>query len=206
MKRLLREDQVEFMIGTMRLRKFQMKHMIYSMVAACLLAMPALGQQAGGKKVNPLVDGKLMYVGHMPQDLDSWIVADLRTWGKYKPTRDSEGVDLMMEAHKPQTRLEYEMRNGVPQPKSRERQRGPKGRMFTIVVTDWVTGDRVWEADILDKKAKKGRRETTTGSRSEIYARGLSGQQLAQAILRALRSYVDHLASQPGAGAGGPSH
>ncbi|HVA01389.1 MAG TPA: hypothetical protein VMV34_07015 [Terriglobia bacterium] len=182
-------------------RGFEIKVAAFSIVAICALALPALAQQPSPQESNPLIDGKLMYVGRMPENIDSWIVADLRTWGKYKPTRDSEGVDLVMEAQKPETRMEYEMKHGVPQPKSVDKRRGPKRIMFTIVVTDWVTGRRVWEADILDRKEKNGRRETTTGSRSEVYARGLSTQQLAEAILRALRSYVMHLAPEPGAAA-----
>jgi hypothetical protein len=106
-----------------------------------------------------------------------------------------------MEALKPETRMEFEMKHGVPQPKSVEKRRGPKRIMYTIVVTDWVTGRRVWEAYILDRKEKNGRRETNTGSRSEVYAKGLSSQQLAEAILRALRSYVEQLAPKPAAAA-----
>lgn len=175
-----------------------MKAVAYGVIGICLLALPAVGQHPTQEKSNPLVDGKLMYVGRMPENIDSWIVVDLRSWGKYKPTRDSEGVDLVMEAEKPETRLEYEMRQGVPQPKRVERRYGDKGVMFKIIVTDWVTGRPVWQADILDKKQKKGRRETTVGSHSEIYAKGLSAQELAEEILRTLRSYVEHLSSEQG--------
>src|SRR5512146_3485890 len=114
------------MIGTMRHQGFGMKGLATGVVAMCLLAWPTLAQQPGSQEQNPLIDGKLMYVGRMPQNIDSWIVAGLRTWGKFKPTRDSEGVDLVMEAHKPETRMEYEMKHGVPQPKSERKRHGPK--------------------------------------------------------------------------------
>jgi len=181
-----------------------MKAVVYSAIMLCLLAVPALGQHPAQEKPNPLIGGKLMYVGRMPENLDAWIVVDLRTWGKYKPTRDSEGVDLVMEAHKPETSVEYEMRRGIPQPKRVEKRRGYKPVMFSIIVTDWVTGQPVWQADILDRKQKKGQRETTAGSHSEIYAKGFSTQELAEEILRTLRSYVNQLPSEKGT-AGGPT-
>ncbi len=165
-------------------------------LALFFLATPAIGQGLAQER-NPLIDGKLMYVGWMPDNLDSWIVVDLRAWGKYKPTRDAEGVDLVMEAQKPERRTEFQMRHGIPQPKQVERRRGRI--MFSIVVANWVTRKTVWQADILDKKPQKGRREATTGSRSEIYAKGFSTQELAEEILRTLRSYVDHLSSEGGA-------
>ncbi|MCL5005850.1 MAG: hypothetical protein M1404_04895 [Acidobacteria bacterium] len=177
-----------------------MKTIVYSVITLFLLVPPALGQQQPTRNVpNPLIDGKLMYVGRMPENLDSWIVVDLRSWGKYKPTRDPEGVDLVMEAEEPERSVEYEMRQGVPQPRRVERRREDRGVMFRIVVADWVTRRPVWQADILDKKPKKGHREITKGTHSEIYARGLSNQELAEEILRTLRSYVDYLSSENGA-------
>lgn len=178
-----------------------MKAIAYSLAAICLVAVTAPGQQHAPERPNPLVDGKLMFVGRMPENLDSWIVAGLRSWGKYKPTRDPEGVGLEMRAYQPQRRTEYEMRQGIPQPKKTGKRDRDRRAMFSIVVTDWVTGKPVWDADILDRKQKKGRRETSTGSHSEIYARGLSPQALAQEILRTLRAYVTKL-SEAGAAAG----
>lgn len=171
-----------------------MKGVAYISIALLLVAAPAFGQHPAQENPHPLVDGKLMYVGHMPENLDGWIVTDLRAWGKYKPTRDAEGVDLVMEAEVPEKRVEYEMRQGTPQPRRVEKKHGPKHLMFSIVVGDWVTRRVVWQADILDRKPKNDRRQTTTGSHSEIYAKGLSTQQLAEEILRTLRAYVDQLA------------
>jgi len=174
-----------------------MKAVLYSLLSLCLLANPVFGQQKTGGEQNPLIDGKLMYVGRMPQNLDSWIVHDLQSWGKYKPTRDSEGVDLVMKAYEPETRIQYRMRRGIPQPKEVKKKGERKNIMFSITVTDWVTGRQVWQADVLDRKPKRD--EVMAPSEdTAISARGLSNQQLAQAITRELRRYADHLASRPG--------
>lgn len=174
-----------------------MKVALYSLLSLCLLAAPAVGQQKKQDKQDPLVNGKLMFVGKMPDNLDAWIVHDLGSWGKYKPTREIEGVDLAMKAYEPETRTQYKMRRGIPQPREVRKDRDRKHVMFSIVVTDWVTGDQVWQADITDRKPKRNA-ETTPDEDAEIGARGLSTQQIAQAVIRGLRRYVDHLASRPG--------
>jgi hypothetical protein len=174
-----------------------MKGVLYSLLSLCLFVAPALGQQKTEGKQDPLIDGKLMYVGPMPQNLDGWIVHDLSAWGKYKPTREIEGVDLVMKAYEPERRTRYKMRNGVPQPSKNPERRNHKSVMFSISVADWVTGRRVWQAEVLDRKLK--RNEFATPSEDAVIpARGLSTQQLAQAITRELRRYVDHLSSQTG--------
>lgn len=173
-----------------------MKTILYGLLSLFVLGAPAMGQQKSGGKQNPLVEGKLMYVGRMPENIDSWIIYDLKAWGKYKPTRDSEGVDLVMRAYKPETRTEYEMHRGIPQPRQVRKRRDHKPVMFSIGVTDWVTGHLVWQAEVLDRKPKRNP-DVTPSEDAEIRARGLSSQQLAQEIVRVFRSYVDHLASQP---------
>jgi hypothetical protein len=175
----------------------EMKVVLYSLLSLCLLVAPMTGQQKNQEKQNPLVDGKLMYVGRMPDNLDAWIVNDLGTWGRYKPTRQIEGVALVMKAYEPETKIQYEMRRGIPHPKEVRKDRERKHVMFSIAVTDWVTGHQVWQADIVNRKPK--RNETATpGEDVEISAKGLSTQQIAQAVTRELRRYVDHLASQSG--------
>ena len=174
-----------------------MKVVLNSLLSLCLLVAPALGQQKAEGKQNPLIDGKLMYVGSMPQNLDGWIVHDLDAWGKYKPTREIEGVDLVMKAYEPETKVQYEMHRGIPQPKKVQEKGDHKSVMFSISVTDWVTGRLVWQAEVVDRKPKRNQ-SVTPSEDAEIRARGLSTQQLAQAITRELRRYVDHLASQPG--------
>ncbi len=174
-----------------------MKPVLCSLFSLCLLVAPVFGQQKAQGKENPLVDGKLMYVGKMPESIDNWIIYDLKTWGKYKPTQEIEGVDLVMRAFEPERRTRFEMRNGIPQPSRRPEGRGNKSVMFTISVTDWVTGRLVWQAEVVDKKPKRNK-DVTPSRDAEIRVRGLSTQQVAQAITRDLRRYVDHLSSQSG--------
>jgi hypothetical protein len=180
-----------------KLEGTEMRVAFWGLLSLYLLVTPAMGQQRAREKQNPLVDGKLMYVGRMPNNLDAWIVNDLGAWGRFKPTRQIEGVDLVMKAYEPETKVQYEMRKGIPHPKEVRKNRDRKHVMFSIVVTDWVTGHQVWQADILNRKPKRNE-ETTLGEDAKINARGLSTQQIAQAIIRELRRYVDHLGSQPG--------
>lgn len=174
-----------------------MKVVLYSLFSLCLLVTPALGQQKIEGTHNPLINGKLMYVGRMPNNVDKWIIYDLRTWGKYKPTRQIEGVDLVMKAYKPETKTQYEMRRGIPQPKEVRKHPDRRHVMFTIGITNWITGRLVWQAEVLDRKPKRDEDAAPTND-ARIRARGLSSQQLAQAITRELRRYVDGQGSKPG--------
>jgi hypothetical protein len=175
-----------------------MRVVLYSLLSLCLLAAPVMGQQKSQERQNPLVDGKLMYVAPMPQNLDAWIVNGLSTWGKYKPTRQIEGVDLVMKAYEPEKKIQYKMRRGIPQPKEVHKDRDRKHVMFSIIVDDWVTGRQAWKADVLNRKPKRNE-DMAPSEDAIISARGLSSQQLAQAIMRELRRYVDHLGSQSSA-------
>jgi hypothetical protein len=174
-----------------------MKFARYCLLSLCLLSAPVMGQQKSQGSQSPLIEGKLMYVGKMPQNIDAWIVNDLSVWGRYKPTRQIEGVDLAMKAYEPETEVQYKMRKGIPQPKEVRKDPKRKHVMFSIIVDDWVTGHQVWQADIMDRKPKRDE-NTAPSDDAEINARGLSSQQIAQAITRELRRYVDHLGSRPG--------
>lgn len=172
-----------------------MKVALYSLLSLCLLSAPVWGQQKAGGKQNPLVDGKLMYVGHMPDNIDAWVIHDLKVWGKYKPTREIEGVALVMKAYEPERKTQYEMRRGIPQPRSVPKDRRHEHIMFSIGVNDWVTGRLVWQAEVVNRKPK--RKDFPPPSEdAEIRARGLNTEQIAQAITRELRRYVDHLAAK----------
>lgn len=175
-----------------------MKLARYYLLSLCLLSAPLMGQQSNQGTQNPLVGGKLMYVGKMPENLDGWIVNDLSAWGKYKPTRQIEGVDLVMKAYEPETEVQYKLRRGIPHPKEVPKDRRQKHVMFSIIVDDWVSGQQVWKADLMDQKAKRDENAAPSAD-AAINAGGLSSQQIAQAITRELRRYVDHLSAQPGA-------
>jgi hypothetical protein len=174
-----------------------MKAVPCGLLSLCLLAAPVFGRQKVQGKQSPLNDGKLMYVGRMPENLDAWIINDLSAWGKYKPTRDSEGVDLVVKSYQPETSIQYEMHQGIPQPREVRKKHDHEPVMFSIGVTDWVTGRLVWQAEVLDRKPKRNEVAAPSGH-AVIRGKGLSTQQLAQVVTRELRRYVDHLASQPG--------
>jgi hypothetical protein len=160
------------------------------------------GQQAAPKKVNELVAAKMIYVAPMPDNLDQWIMDFLRRWGKYKVTNNSEGVDLVLKAVQPgEKATEWEMREGVPQPKGegsrfpapiprRERKHVP---VVSIDVIDWVTNQRIWHAEILNRKQKQDEPNPPAGPETTIFARGMTGDQIAMRVTRALQAYVAEL-------------
>ncbi len=163
-------------------------------IAACgLLAAQETPKAAAAN--NRLVTGKLMYVGQMPEGLANWIMQDLKDWGRYKPTVNSEGVDLVMKSYTPRKYTQYKEHHGIPMPKEIHRKKGhEKPPVATIVVTNWITGDPLWSADIVDRKPKKDEDDAKPGDSVKIYARGMSNEELASRITDALRAYVEHLA------------
>ncbi len=86
-------------------------------LVACMVWTTTSAQDTAPNKPNRLLTGKLIYVASMPQNLDQWIVEDLRVWGKYKLTGEPEGVDLMIQPEIPERSTELEMRGGVPRPR-----------------------------------------------------------------------------------------
>jgi hypothetical protein len=166
----------------------------------------ALGQQAPAEKPNELVVGKLIYVASMPNGLDQWIIDSLRRWGKYKVTSNAEGVDLVIQAVNSQKELRLETRAGTAQPKGADRPHLPGSKSksdelppLSISVTDWVTSQTVWQADILDRKQKKDETAPAAGPLTKIYARSMTSDQLAQKVVAKLREYEEGLEkSAPG--------
>jgi hypothetical protein len=150
--------------------------------------VPSAAQQAPTR----LVTGKLVYVDSMPDNLDRWIMDDLRGWGKYKVTANPEGVDLVFRAEVPEESQRYTLRRGVPQPK-REKERAERA----IEVVDWVTTKVLWKAVILDKKPKSGEAEPPDGPQTTIFARGLKPDEIATKLMGRLRRYVEQLAPEP---------
>ncbi len=164
-----------------------------------LAALPAAAEQASAKKPSKLVEGKLVYVAPMPGNLDQWILDNLRRWGKYRVTGDPEGVDLVIEVNAPERETQYDMRGGIPRPRRDDGKSPRPGRepaepgAISVTVTDWVTRETLWHADLLNRKQKKDEADPPAGPHAKIFARGLTPDQLALKITTKLREYVSGL-------------
>ena len=150
-------------------------------------------QPAPAAPANRLVTGKLIYVEPMPSGLDRWLQQDLADWGRYKVTSNSEGVDLEIGAVIPERQPQYRQRNGVPLPK---KERRDEPQETSIDVVDWVSGERLWSAALVDKKVEHDAAPPPPGPRLEIRVRGMSADQLALKITHELRRYVEQLETQ----------
>jgi hypothetical protein len=137
-----------------------------------------------------LLTGKLIYVAHMPNDLDRWVVEDLQAWHRYHVSTDPEGVDLEMESNARPENTHFVWRNGLPkkQPPNRK-----QPQVLSVTVVDWVTKAWLWRAEILDAKQKRDEPPPPLGPRTKIYARGMTPDQLAATITRRFREYVEQL-------------
>ena len=65
--------------------------------------------------------------------------------------------------------------------------------MISINVVDWVTGERVWNAEVLNRKQKKDEPDPPAGPETKIFARGMTADQLAMKVARTLQAYVAQL-------------
>lgn len=169
---------------------------ILLIVAATLApSEPRAGSpQSSAAQSNRLVTGKLIYVAPMPNGLDKWLQQDLQDWGRYRVTSNPEGVDLQIEAVIPEKEPRYKQRNGVPLPKG-----DPKGKPqeTSIDVVDWISGERLWTAALLDKKVDQNQPQPAPGPKLEIRAHGMTSDQLALKITGELRRYVSQLEASP---------
>jgi hypothetical protein len=145
------------------------------------------------KSANKLLAGKIIYVAPMPGQLDQWIIQDLRAWGKYQVSGNSEGVDLVLEAQTPPKRPQYTQSEHIPM--RRPKNRGP--RVLSLTVVNWVTGDRLWEAKVLNRSRKKDENHPA-GPETEIDARNMKPDQVAERCVTLLREYVDRLEAKDG--------
>jgi hypothetical protein len=171
-------------------------------VGTCALA---LGQQAPAEKPNELVAGKLIYVAPMSDGLDRWLIDFLRRWGKYKVTSNPEGVDLVIQAENPEKELRLETRAGTAEPSGSGRPPLPLPKRkhdelpaISISVTAWVTGQPVWQADILKRNQKKNEAAPPAGPQTKIFAHGMTSDQLAQKVIAMLRRYEEGLEKPAG--------
>jgi len=149
--------------------------------------LPAQNTQASPPAQTRLLTARIAYVAHMPDNLDQWLIEDLKAWGKYEITENSQGVDLVIQAKKPQKKPHYVLRNGRVQP--RQTKTPP---VLSVTVVDWVTGAKLWQANILDETPKKNQ-SLSAGPEAEIYARHMTPDQIAQRCATLLRIYVQHL-------------
>lgn len=142
-----------------------------------------------------LVTAKTIYVEPMPDHLDQWIIQDLHAWGKYNISGNSQGVDLVVNARKPEKDL-YTSRGIVPGTR-----RPPKTPpVLSLTIVDWVTGARLWRVDLLNKGPQKGQSPPPPGPRTEIDVRHLKPDQIAERCTNLLRHYVGNLEQTPAAG------
>ena len=161
---------------------------------------PAMFGQATAKTPpNRLLVGKLLYVAPMEGGMDGWLIEDLRQWGKYKVTGNSEGVDLVLKSYKPEKDMEWENRAGVPVPKGEGKRRKGELPAVSFAVIDWVTGEPLWQTEVLNHKQKKDEPDPPAGPRTQIFARDLTPDQIAQRVTTKLRQYVAELEKQEGA-------
>jgi hypothetical protein len=179
----------------------EMQSILWSSVGLVVVGICALalGQQAPAEKPNQLVVGKVIYVESMPDGLDQWIIDFLRRWGKYKVTSNPEGVDLVIQANNPEKELRLENRAGTAQPRGADRPPLPIHRgkhelpANSISVINWVTSQPVWNADILNRNQKKDEATPPAGPQTQIFARDMTSDQLAQKVVAKLREYEEAL-------------
>ena len=137
---------------------------------------------------NRLLTARIAYVAPMPDNLDQWLMEDLKAWGKYQITGNPQGVDLMIRAKKPEAEPHYVFRNGRVQPRQTN-----KPPVLSVTAVDWVTGAKLWQANVLNESPKKNI-SSPPGPETDIYARHMKPDQIAQRCATLLRLYVQHLA------------
>ncbi len=152
-------------------------------------SMQAQSAQTSTPAANRLVTARIAYIAPMPDNLDQWLIEDLKAWGKYKITENPQGVDLVIRAKKSGENRPYVIRNGQVQ-----RRPAKKPQVLAITVVDWVTGAQLWQANIRDESPKKNSR-TPPGPETDIYARHMTPDQIAQHCATQLREYVQGLES-----------
>ncbi|MGH9358924.1 MAG: hypothetical protein ACRD22_04275 [Terriglobia bacterium] len=158
-------------------------------IVVSMLGLPvsAQAQSAQASAANRLLTARIAYVAPMPDNLDQWLIEDLKAWGKYQITGNSQGVDLVIRAKKSKEERHYVIRNGQVQPRPAK-----KPAVLSIAVVDWVTGAKLWQANILNESPKKNA-VPPDGPETDIYARRMTPDQIAQRCATRLREYVEGL-------------
>ncbi|MGH9400527.1 MAG: hypothetical protein ACRD2P_00285 [Terriglobia bacterium] len=164
----------------------------FAFLAATFFARPS-----GASEPNRLTTAKVIYIEPMPGQLDQWLIQDLRAWGKYQIASSEQGVDLVVRAKKPENKIHFTPHE-TPPVLHRQRKTPP---VLSVTVVDWVTGARMWEADVLNASPKKNQ-TSEPGPETEIDARHMTPDQIAERCTNLLRRYVEgleHPAAAPAA-------
>lgn len=167
--------------------------LVLALFLSCSALLPAAPQSASSipNPRNRLLTAKILYVAPMPENLDQWLIQDLKTWGRYQISADPQGVDLEMRAKAPEKQQRYTVRGGVPV--ERKQKKAPP--VLSITLVDWVTGAKLWQADILNSGLKKNT-NPPPGPDTEIDARHMTPDQIAQRCATNLRRYIMQLEEQ----------
>lgn len=170
-----------------------MRHKAILLAATLTLPLSFLASSSRAAEANRLTTAKVIYVEPMPGGLDQWFIQDLRAWGKYRIAGSEEGVDLVVKAEKPQPHF---TRHRTPPALHRKQKEPP---ILSVEVVDWVTGGLLWQGDILNVSEKKDQ-SSSAGPETEIDARHMKPDEIAERATNLLRRYVEGLESQQGAG------
>ena len=152
------------------------------------LAATFSARPSGASEPNRLTTAKVIYVEPMPGQLDQWLIQDLRAWGKYQIASSEQGVDLVIRAKKPENKIHFTPHETPPV--LHRHRKGPP--VLSVTVVDWVTGARMWEADVLNTSTKKNQ-TPDLGPETEIDARHMTPDQIAERCTNLLRRYVEGL-------------
>jgi hypothetical protein len=157
-----------------------------------LLLASVCASQTGPPQPNRLATARVIYVEPMPDQLDQWLIQDLRAWGRYQIASSEQGVDLVISAKKPEKHIHF-TKHQTPPILRRQHKTPP---VLSVTVVDWVTGARMWQADILNVSPKKNQ-TPQPGPKTEIYAGHMTPDQIAERCTNLLRRYVKSLEQAP---------
>ncbi len=160
---------------------------LFGVIFVFAVALAPCQQAPAPARPSRLVTGKIMYVAPMPNQLDQWLIQDLRAWGNYQISGNSEGVDLVMSARTPPKHIQYNPSNRVPL-----RRPAAKPPVLSINVVNWVTGQRVWQCKLSDHKPKKNA-TASAGPDAILDAHGMKPEEIAERCVRLLGQYVAQL-------------
>ncbi|MGH9448455.1 MAG: hypothetical protein ACRD3O_22465, partial [Terriglobia bacterium] len=99
----------------------------------------------------------------------------------------SQGVDLVLRAQTPPKHIHFTQSEHPPL-----RRHPARPSVLSFNVTNWVTGQRLWQCKILNRKRKKNS-NPPAGPDTAIDARGMKPDQIAERCVRLLGQYVTQL-------------